>query len=613
MMLDSGNIEQRPSHPRLDATLLIATGLLSAIVYAAITQLSFSFAFEHPEHTRPLRLVLGLFAVAFFLYLFAIRKALKLRTSSVMIVVTFAFVFRGIVLFSEPIQEVDIYRYLWDGVASTNGTSPFDFTPYEVLEADATSPDLPQDLARLVAARDSSHAIRTVLERVHFNELPTVYPPVSQVVFWVAAKTSPANSSMRTRLRIMKAWLLLFDIGTIGMIALTLRWSDLNLGWLVAYAWCPLVIKEFANSGHLDSIAAFLSTAAIYFSMRAFYPSFNQNTDQLLRRSFRDAVLGAVLLGLAVGAKLYPVALIPILCWTSFATLSRSSAITASVTFALVSIVSLAPMLLPTNQSASVRNAEIVDLAEAETGQPGSDNPFAPVDELPPIPDEVSSPTTEVLADRQAGLKAFLSHWMMNDFIFLNVAENLTPDDLTSEASRPWFVFVPNSIRSRFVAAASSWLGMEEARVPFLFARAITAMVFLVLSLFWARDAARNVTSAEWIERVFLTMAWFWLLLPTQNPWYWVWALPWIPFAKNRVWLAMSGLVMIYYLRFYFATHFNDVTLGYTPYKGEWFFHYVVVWFEYLPWFLLLTWSSFAMRKGNTVRLEKSARSLAAA
>ena len=613
-MLGSKNIEQDSENTRFHAMSHVACGVLSAVAYVVITQLSFSFSVEHPPLTRPLRLVLGLFTVAFFFYLIALRNALKLRASGMMIVVAFAIVFRGIVWFSEPIQEVDIYRYLWDGVVSTTGVSPFDYTPLEVLEADVTRPNLPPELARLVEERDSSPAIRAVLERVHFNELPTVYPPVSQSVFWVAAETSPANSDLRTRLLIMKAWLLLFDVGTIGLVALTLRWSNVNVGWLVAYAWCPLVLKEFANSGHLDSIAVFLSTAAIYFSARAFYPSFEQSTDQVLLRSFRDAVLGAVFLGLAVGAKLYPVALAPLLCWTAFSILSKRTAMAASVAFALVACVSLAPMVLPESEPKSEVTAKADSVAAFAPVELGTqDNPFAAVDELPPVPDDSVEPSTDVVTDRQAGLKAFLSHWMMNDFIFLNIAENLTPDDVSSEVGRPWFVFVPNGIRSQLVATSSTWLGIEESRVPFLFARAITAVGFLTLALFWARAASNDVTSADWIERVFLTMAWFWLLLPTQNPWYWVWALPWIPFAKNRVWLAMSGLVMIYYLRFYFATHFSEVTLGYTPYKGEWYFHYVVVWFEYLPWFLLLTWSSFAMRRSNAVRLEQSARSLASA
>ena len=30
-----------------------------------------------------------------------------------------------------------------------------------------------------------------------------------------------------------------------------------------AYAWCPLVMKEFANSGHVDALAVFLTVAAL--------------------------------------------------------------------------------------------------------------------------------------------------------------------------------------------------------------------------------------------------------------------------------------------------------------------------------------------------------------
>ena len=32
-------------------------------------------------------------------------------------------------------------------------------------------------------------------------------------------------------------------------------------GWAIAYGWCPLVIKEIANSGHLDALATCSMTA----------------------------------------------------------------------------------------------------------------------------------------------------------------------------------------------------------------------------------------------------------------------------------------------------------------------------------------------------------------
>ena len=87
-----------------------------------------------------------------------------------------------------------------------------------------------------------------------------------------------------------------------------------------------------------------------------------------------------------------------------------------------------------------------------------------------------------------------------------------------------------------------------------------------------------------------LTRTSFWLLLPTLNPWYWTWAVPLLPFARNRAWLALGGLVFLYYLRFWLTYHYADAPVLGTRYSGPWFFDYVVTWLEFGPWFVWLGW-----------------------
>jgi hypothetical protein len=95
-------------------------------------------------------------------------------------------------------------------------------------------------------------------------------------------------------------------------------------------------------------------------------------------------------------------------------------------------------------------------------------------------------------------------------------------------------------------------------------------------------------TSKEWLSLLFSTLAWFWMLSPTLNPWYWTWALPFVLFARNRGWFLVSALVLLYYLRFWFAYQWGSEPVMGTRYAGEAFFHYVVVWCEHLPWMLLV-------------------------
>ena len=255
------------------SSLMAATicGLVSAVLYVGILILSHECAYEVPQAERPVLPMIGLFSGCFLLYLTAQWLLLRQASSwTTVIVVGFAVLFRLLLLGSEPFQEIDIYRYIWDGVASCSGVNPYEYPPSVVVEANSAT-GLPDDLRPLVHARDASPAVKLLLERVHYGELPTVYPPVSQVVFAAATWTCPTDAGARTRVVWMKAWLLLFDLGIVTLLVPLLRLSKMHPGWLASYSWCPLVLKEFANSGHLDSIAVFLMILAVYWIARALF------------------------------------------------------------------------------------------------------------------------------------------------------------------------------------------------------------------------------------------------------------------------------------------------------------------------------------------------------
>ncbi|OYV80999.1 MAG: hypothetical protein B7Z73_18600, partial [Planctomycetia bacterium 21-64-5] len=255
---------------------------------------------------------------------------------SLWIVIAGAAIFRGLLLFSGPIEEIDLYRYLWDGAASAAGVNPFRYAPQQVLAADIAD-DLPGDLAKLVALRDRSPVLAEILARVHFGELPTIYPPVGQVVFALATAMSPDAASVRTRMTIMKAWFVLFDVLTMAIVVKLLRRVGRPAAAVVIYAWCPLVIKEIANSGHLDSLAVFLTTLAFYVGAKACF-------SQARRGWWGGASWAACLLGLAIGAKLYPVVLAPLLLLTVAARRGWRAAATTSFFFMAMTVLVLIPM-----------------------------------------------------------------------------------------------------------------------------------------------------------------------------------------------------------------------------------------------------------------------------
>lgn len=81
-------------------------------------------------------------------------------------------------------------------------------------------------------------------------------------------------------------------------------------------------------------------------------------------------------------------------------------------------------------------------------------------------------------------------------------------------------------------------------------------------------------------------------LVPAANSnydWYLAWCLPLLPFARNRAWLALSGVAFFYYIRFWLTSQFPQPLLA-TRYPGPQFFDYVVTWIEFLPWLMWLMW-----------------------
>jgi hypothetical protein len=205
---------------------------------------------------------------------------------------------------------------------------------------------------------------------------------------------------------------------------------------------------------------------------------------------------------------------------------------------------------------------------------------------LPPLPPEESDASPR---DPSQSLRAFLSYWEMNDFLFLLVMENIRPVAHVPPHRQAWFSILPESWRVGLAGQLGRALHVDVDLVPFALTRLVTSAAFLALAPFFAWRAARSSSVEDFLHHAFLTIAWFWLLLPTGNPWYWTWAMPLLPFARSRAWLALSGLVMLYYLRFWLVYHFPDAPVLGTTYSGALFYDYVVTWVEYGPWLAVLT------------------------
>jgi len=130
--------------------------------------------------------------------------------------------------FAAPVYlSDDIYRYIWDGRVQAAGINPYRYIPT----------DTP-----LTSLRDE-----TVFPNINrSNYAPTIYPPVAQMVFFVATRfgeTVPA----------VKLVLVAAEAIAIVALLLVLRTVGAPHQNIMLYAWHPLPVWEIAGSGHIDA------------------------------------------------------------------------------------------------------------------------------------------------------------------------------------------------------------------------------------------------------------------------------------------------------------------------------------------------------------------------
>ncbi len=149
--------------------------------------------------------------------------------------------FRVILWFSTPSLSDDIYRYVWEGKILAAGWNPFLYAP---------------EAPSLSGFRDAE-----IFPRINHPHLSTIYPPLSLFIFALCALVSPTVAGM-------KLTFILFDLFTVGMLVRTLRALQMSPLNVIIYAWNPLVIVEFAGSGHLDSVGIFFLMVALYLFLK---------------------------------------------------------------------------------------------------------------------------------------------------------------------------------------------------------------------------------------------------------------------------------------------------------------------------------------------------------
>lgn len=568
----------------LTPTLIAGTILLGLTM--AVAWLAQSFPYER-EPDRPIVQVVWVSwlasAVALIALLVGLRTAsiTKLETSNQNpqgvspkrffgVIVLFAIAFRLILVFSNPILEVDYYRYLWDGVAANQGVSPYRFSPDTVLRGQSSDPQL-QTLQQLIADKPT---LKTIVSRVHFEKYTTLYPPVSQLVFRITTKLTPDQASVKTHIIAIKLALILFDLGVVFCLGWMIWMLDRHPAWLMTYAWNPLVLKEIANGGHLDSIAIFFMTAGIGVFLWGIQ-RVNEDASQDARTqpaSFRPwwwSPASGSLMSLGIGAKLFPVILMPALLFFLVAKKRWNNALCFAASCAVVTTIVLWPMFVTPNQFSDPAITEVNQTEIIQ--QPSSDD------------------------QSNDGLTVFVTQWRMNDALFSFIYQNVEYD--WSEHGPAWYVFVPNETRIKWNEDLAN-LELANGNPAYFVARLVTVGLFGLFYLWVLVKLCRTDSALDLASWLFLIMGVFFFLQPTQNPWYWLWAMPLVCFAKNRGWLFVSLILFVYYLRFWYAEHEPRYEFWGSTYVGYDFYDHCIVWIEFATILSILIASRFLLPLG---------------
>ena len=171
----------------------------------------------------------GLAASVLYLVAACLVFSWRQSTPAALAVVLLAVVvFRATLFPLPPTLSNDLYRYQWEGESQRAGQNPYLLTP-----ATAGRVGLPP----------------AEFERFSGKQYRTAYAPLTELLFWLAARLDGRAG--------FKLLSVVFDLVTLLVVVGLLRARGEPPVRALLYGWCPLVVLEFSGSGHNDSLALF--------------------------------------------------------------------------------------------------------------------------------------------------------------------------------------------------------------------------------------------------------------------------------------------------------------------------------------------------------------------
>ncbi len=212
-----------------------------------------------------------------------------------------------------PTLSDDYFRYRRDGHVVLHGMNPYRYLPTDVAVPHPAN-------WNLTYAKVAPYPY-DLMDRMSNNaEVPTIYGPVSEMLFGAAAwaekhfiATGRFERAVRLPPRNTRQWYALFfrlggnprfwpyrgmhvlaDVGVVILLLLILGQMKRSLWWAVLYAWNPLVLIEIAGNGHLES-------PGVFFFIGAFWAGYKKSWN-----------LAAACMALSLMVKVYAVIAVPV-------------------------------------------------------------------------------------------------------------------------------------------------------------------------------------------------------------------------------------------------------------------------------------------------------------
>jgi hypothetical protein len=202
--------------------------------------------------------------IAYLTALYSFAQTRATRASTILLIFA-AIAFRAPLWPMEPTLSDDLQRYRWEAKVQAGGWNPYAIAP---------------DDARLAGLRDKYYQV------MPGRELPAIYPPATELLFRATWKFFPGPVAFKTPFAAADVLVLLV------LLWMFRKEKDRDFR-LAIYAWNPLVIVEFAGSGHNDVLALLSIVCGLALVKR--WPS-----------------IASVPIALGAMAKVFPAVLLPV-------------------------------------------------------------------------------------------------------------------------------------------------------------------------------------------------------------------------------------------------------------------------------------------------------------